>query len=987
MSSKKSLSPDLIVSGAGISGVIAAVEAAARGMNVVVTEKRAYAGREIAAHSHNFVRTAKDDSAFRSLPDYLKTIFCQHDSNEIIVSDGFVRQQLTALLEEKNIPVLYEAESVGITHDGQVLNGLMLAIPAKLCRLPGAALIDAGSAAPLLRMINSMPSVTAGAKLVHTVFEMEFQTKADHLLPSFDEAFRGGIEDALKLEKNSLHFHSCLRNDVIVIEYAFRCDSDGALFETRSNLDAASRRKTFEFASYLRSHVDSFKGANLSHMANEAYIEPETAIPDSPYRNLFAAPELPWGFSLDDILSLVSGIKSILDKLEIKKESGKDSESFWAGRGFSVPLKTLSLKPLKDEALKVPLFAVGKTAAIKPLICFKSDVCVAGIGAAGGMAMLAAAERGASVTAIELNCELGGTYTAGRVCGYYEGYKGGANEFTGKESMRKMEAVITNPSHGALTHSTYLLDKVKQFGVRLFTGTRACGVLVKNGKLTEILAANEDGIFSIEAFVSIDTTGDADLVALAGLDYDIGDPEDGMMQSYSMWGAEIYPSPNFLSQRYLRDPDIFQPDVYSERLRAVSLAHRLNSPFHISPMITVREARRVKGDAGLTMNEILEDKVFDDVIAVASTQADSHAHTSSDLAKLGTVGAGKALKVRIPYGCFVPAGIDGLLVAAKAISGERDATCFCRMNADVKNAGYSVGMAAALIAKEKIPVRKLDVKKLQKELISLAVLPDWAFHSEEKDAPSVIIARLADKSLVDLDRILRMSAETALPLLEECYRTLQEASSSVAPYFSVKSLLAMALAWHGSSCGADHLKSLLRLAVSEGRHFTPPHIKAFRTGIVSGGHGEDDYAVVNRLLVMAGRSGSDIFASEISEISDAVPGLGNRIERVYPYDFNRDDMIRDPFYARIRNIAFAVSRKPSKDLIPAIERLLSMKELSAHDVPMGSQKTPSYQLAYLEFCLAKAAVRCGSSLGIKVLKRYSRDTHCFLRKHAAMELK
>jgi hypothetical protein len=244
----------------------------------------------------------------------------------------------------------------------------------------------------------------------------------------------------------------------------------------------------------------------------------------------------------------------------------------------------------------------------------------------------------------------------------------------------------------------------------------------------------------------------------------MGDPRDGMVQTYSMWGAELYPAPSFLSQRYLYDPDLFHPDVLSERLRAIAMGHRENSPFHISPMLTPRESRRIVGEHRLNCAEILDGKSFPDVVAVAMTQADSHAHTSSPLARAGAFGLGREIPVRIPYGSFVPRGIERLLVAAKALSGERDATSFCRMNADIKNAGYAIGTAAAMAVENGGKVRGIDIAKLQKELKKIGILPDWAFRTEKLEK-SDAIDRLGDKSLDVFAELLRMKAETARPKL------------------------------------------------------------------------------------------------------------------------------------------------------------------------------------------------------------------------------
>ncbi|MBI4979901.1 MAG: FAD-dependent oxidoreductase [Spirochaetes bacterium] len=979
---KKKATPDVLIIGGGIIGCMTAVAVKKRGLDPLIIEKRSYLGSEVAAFNHTFVGCESDDASLRRIPDPFKELFLQHGGNELVVPEGLIRQQLMKIIEAHSIPVLFEAEVVAVSHASKKITGLMIACPAGLAWVPGNAVIDATEQLNVLRMLNDIPHIAAGAAVTHSVFEMEMPGKVDSVIAAVDTALVERIAADNGLTKGSIRLHTTQRADTVVIEYAFAAVSTGAYFETRSMLDAQARNRSVDLAAYLRANIPVFKDARLTHIAHEAHISDSIAGVQSPYKNAVAAPLLPWGFSLKTVADNAAAIQYIIAGLTPLSRTNNDTAEMLTGRGFSVETGSLMMTPYVDSALPVPLHTLAWTPALTPAATFSSDVCVAGIGAGGGMTMLAAAEHGSSVTALEVNREPGGTYTAGRVVGYYEGYKGGVNVFAADEAVIMMKPAMNNPGHGGLSHSNLLTRKAGEHNVRFFTGTRVCGVLRDKNNVTGIIAANEDGLFAVKARVTVDTTGDADLAALAGVPYSIGDARDGMMQSYSMWGTEVYPCPDFKANRFLTDPDIIRPDVYSERLRAVSLGHRDNSPFHISPMFTVREARRIAGEHALTMRAILDNTLYDDVIAVASTSADSHAHTSNDLAKIGTIGAGEPLKVRIPYGCFIPKGLDGMLVAAKAISGERDATCFCRMNADIKNAGYAVGAAAAFAAGAGCNVRDIDMKALQQKLRDNGVLPAWAFTAENRTTD---LSKIDDGDLVQLDRILRLEpSEAVVPLVR---RYAKSAAAAADVYFSEKTLIATALAWHGSSVGADHLSSVLTQAVAEGRHVTPPRLGVLRTSLISGGHGHDDHSIVNRLIVMAGKSGdAKKFVKPLAAVITAVPGLGVIIPKQMPYDRNRKDIISEPFYARLRNIAFAVDHIPCAALLKPMEKLLHIDGITGYDTPVGSGRSPRYMLAYLELCLAAAAAKCGSPIGIKILRRYTGDTHCFMRDYARSEL-
>lgn len=978
---------DVLVVGGGVLGCLAAVSAAEAGYSVAVIEKRAYLGREISAHNHTFVRCAADDEAFRRCPEAFQRLFRIHGDGEILAPEGLTRQYLLAILEERGIPVLFEAEPVGASVAAGRATGLLLGCPAGLAWVPGRVILDATERANLLRLLAGRPYIEAGPAEVHAGFEIGWSSKAASA--TADEL--GTTEQRMGLVPGSLRLHPTLRNDVVAVEYAYLTSATGERGVARSQLETATRQKSVDVAGCLREAVAGCASAGLSHLGFECHVQQ----PDSPdplslpdCTNVCAIPSLPWGFSLTDVADRAATIRAALAELDLGDARGGQPEGDLMGCGPRIPLAELTLVLSADEALAVPFFVATTPGALVPDTCLSGEVCVAGIGTGGGMAMVAAAERGCRVIALEVNRDLGGTHTTGGVVGYYAGYRGGASAAAEQEAKSLSPAGVVGSSPGGMSHAEFLRRKAELLGVRLLTGTRVCGVRVTDGVVTELLAVNEDGLLAVAAAVTIDATGDGDVAALAGAKYQIGDQHDGMVQSYSMWGKDLFPTPSFLAQRYLTDPGLFHPDVYSERLRAIAVAHRGNSPLHISPMLTPREGRRIEGEHALSMADILDQRVFADVLAVACTQTDSHAFASSDFDRLGGAGGGAPLQVRIPYGAFIPKGLDGLLVAAKAISGERDATCFCRMNADIKNAGYAIGLAAAAAVQAHCGVRQIDLPKLQKELKGIGVLPEWAFVAASQDPSEDLLEPLATGGFAALQRVLYLPSQQAIPTLEQRYAEVCSTTAADLdnPFHSLPTQLCLALAWHGSAVGGELLADLLERAVATGRHTTLPHLRAFRMGVVHGGKGEDDYTLVSRLLVMAGRSGSRAVLAPLARLVAETPAVGQPVPLPMPYDRERKDIVAEPFYSRLRNVAFAVERQADASLVPAMETLLDREGMTGYAVPMGTTDSPRYMLAHLELWLARAAARCGSRLGAAVLVRYLDDTHVFFRRHARQEL-
>ena len=133
----------------------------------------------------------------------------------------------------------------------------------------------------------------------------------------------------------------------------------------------------------------------------------------------------------------------------------------------------------------------------------------------------------------------------------------------------------------------------------------------------------------------------------------------------------------------------------------------------------VRESRRVVGEYLITAEELAAGKRFDDVVVHrAEFIVDIH----------NPAGAGQAeekiqyvVPYDLPYGCFVPKGVDGLMTAGRCISGTHRAHASYRVMSICMAMGQAVGVAAALCARQGCQPRELDVKALQKELAALGV--------------------------------------------------------------------------------------------------------------------------------------------------------------------------------------------------------------------------------------------------------------------------
>jgi hypothetical protein len=70
----------------------------------------------------------------------------------------------------------------------------------------------------------------------------------------------------------------------------------------------------------------------------------------------------------------------------------------------------------------------------------------------------------------------------------------------------------------------------------------------------------------------------------------------------------------------------------------------------------------------------------------------------------------------VPYGCFVPARGEGLLVAGRCLSAEHEAVASARVTAQCFSYGHAVGHAAAIASRERIAPRAINGCDLRKRL-------------------------------------------------------------------------------------------------------------------------------------------------------------------------------------------------------------------------------------------------------------------------------
>lgn len=131
----------------------------------------------------------------------------------------------------------------------------------------------------------------------------------------------------------------------------------------------------------------------------------------------------------------------------------------------------------------------------------------------------------------------------------------------------------------------------------------------------------------------------------------------------------------------------------------------------ISPTLGVRETRHFAGMYRLTREKMYSAEAKENAIAQSAYNIDIHSGQASHI-DLSPV----SKPFPIPYGCLVPAKLEGLLLSGRTISLDTETYASARVMGPCIAVGEACGVAASLAIEEGKEMRDLDVGKIQKIL-------------------------------------------------------------------------------------------------------------------------------------------------------------------------------------------------------------------------------------------------------------------------------
>ena len=415
-----------------------------------------------------------------------------------------------------------------------------------------------------------------------------------------------------------------------------------------------------------------------------------------------------------------------------------------------------------------PAFLRRTTGILELAVTFPSlghwDVVVAGGGTGGAPAGISAARAGAKTLVLEIQHGLGGVGTLGLISLYYFGNRVG---FTAEvdEALEQMDPK-THKKGAAwspeLKMSAYH-RMLEQAGGTAWLGSFAFGAHMEGGRVAGLLVSTPFGCGLIDAGCVVDATGSADVAAAAGAPCRVIGADHVAVQGV---GLSARPHPGV---RYENSDHNFIDDSDPEGVTHAYANARAKflDAFDTSPLVDSRERRQIRGDIELSPLDMLAGRTFPDTLFTAMSNFDTHGFVIHPVF-LAASPDKKPICAHVPFRCMLPQGIESLLVTGLGMSAHRDAIPVIRMQADVQNQGYAAGLAAATAARTATPLRRLDLRTLQRKLVEAGVLAaDVPTHEDSFPMSPQAIREAAAGDLRGLMNvaILLSHVEMSLPLL------------------------------------------------------------------------------------------------------------------------------------------------------------------------------------------------------------------------------
>ncbi|MDR2496031.1 MAG: FAD-dependent oxidoreductase [Tannerellaceae bacterium] len=353
------------------------------------------------------------------------------------------------------------------------------------------------------------------------------------------------------------------------------------------------------------------------------------------------------------------------------------------------------------------------------------DVIVLGGGTAGATAAVSAARQGVKTLEIEYLHGLGGLGTLGRIGRYWDGYREGFTSEMDK-AVRQM-APDTHPRQRSDWQEESVADWKAEWlrrefigaGGELWFGAMGCGALSEHGTVKGIVVATPEGRGLVFAKVVIDSTGSADIAIAAGAAYDYTGSKTLAVQGAGT--GYNTPGSNYINNDWLFVDDT---DILDVSRAYVQGKVKAKGQYDLIKLPQTRERRRIIAEHIVSVSDVLTHRRYEDTISYHRSSFDTHGMIVDPYFILSPPMERHSIyDADVPLRSLLPKGLEGILVTGLGAGAHRDAMPVIRMRSCLQTQGHSVGYLAATAVRENKPLRKVDIKKIQKHLVEIGNLP------------------------------------------------------------------------------------------------------------------------------------------------------------------------------------------------------------------------------------------------------------------------
>lgn len=503
------------------------------------------------------------------------------------------------------------------------------------------------------------------------------------------------------------------------------------------------------------------------------------------------------------------------------------------------------------------------------------------------------------------------------------------------------------------------------------------GALIDGDRVRGVAVASRWGAFAISAEVVIDATGDGDVAAFAGAESTYGAERTHSVMWYSL---AQYASPGTTRNNFTSTVDVSNIEDYT---RAILAGRRRGEAMHDhGTYVATRESRHIRGDVTMTLTDQLRFRRWPDVINIHYSNHDIKGQTESEWLQSGLIPPN--LEVEIPYRLVLPAGLEGILVAGKAISVTHDGLPAVRMQADLENLGAVVALAAAQAVREGTAPRHIDLRVLQQRLVDEGLMPEDVLTRElacrsytDEELEALVEALSGEDPLysysdMHMGELFReripfveicSAGERAVPVLERAHADASGAR---------RLLLAQALAICGSRTAVPTLVEAIEQAISGDQ------LPARDSTIRHAGFPPDQGAMPNAAYLL--------FSLGMVPDPRSFPVWEHVTDLLSPTKDNLRDRFSGIFYY-VDAICHAAERSGDPMMIPLLNHIRSHPVVRDQVCHEGFQQDYfEERQAMLELAIARGLARCGADEGYRVLIAYLDDVRALLAEQAHSEL-